>query len=186
MVDSQIVDLYLRRNEQAIEETARKYGRYCHTIAYNILESDPDAEEVVNDTYLGAWSSIPPHRPAILSTYLGKITRRLSLMKWKSKHAAKRGGGEITLALEELEGCICTSDTPEKALEMAELSRHLNRFILSLPDTEQRVFVCRYWYVYSIETIASQFGFSQSKVKSMLSRTRNKLRTYLRKEEIYL
>ena len=112
MEDMQIVDLYFARSEQAVAETAHKYGTYLFSIAHNILMNRPDAEEAVSDTYLGAWNSIPPHRPGRLSTYLGKITRRCALEKWKAHHAKKRGGGEVSLALEELGECITTGDTP--------------------------------------------------------------------------
>ena len=114
MEDIQIVDLYFARNEQAIKETAQKYGKYLFSIAYNILSSNRDSEEAVNDTYMGAWHSIPPHRPNRLSTYLGKITRRISLEKWKYFHAQKRGGGEVPLALEELSECLHGKETPEQ------------------------------------------------------------------------
>ena len=103
MEDGQIVALYFRRDQGAITETARKYAAYCHSIAYRILESHPDAEEVVNDTYLGAWNSIPPTKRVSLSAYLGKISRRLALNRWRSGQRKKRGGGETALALEELE-----------------------------------------------------------------------------------
>lgn len=186
MEDIQIVDLYFARNEQAIKETAQKYGKYLFSIAYNILSSNRDSEEAVNDTYMGAWHSIPPHRPNRLSTYLGKITRRISLEKWKYFHAQKRGGGEVPLALEELGECIPAGETPEQAMELKELTQLLNTFIRTLAETEQRVFICRYWYLMSVKTISWNFGFTESKVKSMLSRTRVKLKTYLEREGIFI
>ena len=182
MEDHQIIDLYFQRNEQAIRETAQKYGPYCHTIALNILQNSADAEETVNDTYIGAWRSIPPHRPAQLSTYLGKITRRLALKRWKSSRARKRGGGEVVLALEELAGCIPSDLDVESRMEAADLGRILNRFVRQLPQPERQVFVCRYWYLDPIDHIAQRYGFTRSKVKSMLSRTRAKLYTHLQKE----
>ena len=182
MEDAQIVELYFARSEQAIAETAHKYSSYLFSIAHNILLSRPDAEEAVNDTYLGAWRSIPPHRPNRLSTYLGKITRRTALEKWKAQHAQKRGGGEVSLALEELGECVSTGDTPQQALELKELTRRINGFLRELPDTEQRIFVSRYWYLMPVKDIARNMGFSESKVKSMLSRTRSKLKQYLEKE----
>lgn len=184
MEDMQIVDLYFARNEQAIDETAHKYGKYLFSIAYNILSSTRDSEEAVNDTYLGAWRSIPPYRPNRLSTYLGKITRRCALEKWKTVSAQKRGGGEVPLALEELGECVPGCDSTETAMEMKELTQIINAFLKTLPETEQKVFLCRYWYLTSVKTIAKQFGFSESKIKSMLSRTRNKLKTHLQKEGI--
>ena len=186
MEDMQIVDLFFARREQAIDETAHKYGKYLFSIADHILSSNRDAEEAVNDTYLGAWKSIPPHRPDRLSTYLGKITRRCSLEKWKAMHAQKRGGGEVPLALEELGECIPAGETPEQAMELKELTQLLNTFIRTLAETEQRVFICRYWYLMSVKTISRNFGFTESKVKSMLSRTRGKLKTYLEREGIFI
>ena len=182
MEDSRIVDLYWQRSEQAIRETETKYGAYCRTIAHNVLGSAEDAREVVNDTWLGAWNSMPTHRPAVLSSYLGKITRRIALKRRQSNTAAKRGGGTVELALEELSGCIPAGQTPERALEQAELAASLDRFVMGLPMTERRVFLCRYWYLDSISDIAKQFRFSESKVKSMLHRTRKKLKLHLRQE----
>lgn len=182
MDDKQIVDLYWQRNETAIDETATKYGPYCHSIAYNILDSDADAEESVNDTYLDAWNSMPPHRPSILSTFLGKITRRISIDRWRRRSAEKRGGGQITVVLDELEECIADEKSVEQEVEAKLLADVINSFVKALPDTEQRVFICRYWYMDSVESIAKEFGFSQSKVKSMLYRTREKLRARLIKE----
>lgn len=182
MEDSIIVDLFWARSEQAIAETASKYGKYCHAIANNILQSSEDADESVNDTYLGAWNSLPPNRPSILRTYLGKITRRVSLKKWRDKNRVKRGGGEVTLALEELEGCVPSNATVEEEIITAELSETLNRFVAELPETERRVFLSRYWYLDSIEQISLDFNFSKSKVKSMLHRTRDKLLSRLREE----
>lgn len=182
MEDCQIVDLYWKRSEDAIKETAAKYGRYCYHIAYNILQDNRDAEESVNDTYLGAWNTLPPHKPAILSTYLGKLTRRISINLWKKNRTARRGGGEVPLALEELSECIPAENRVEYEIETAELSRAVNDFVMSLPLTERRVFVLRYWYLDPICEICDQFGFSQSKVKSMLHRIRHKLMLHLRKE----
>ena len=182
MDDRQIIDLYFARQEQAIKETAKKYGKYCFAIARNILQNSSDAEETVNDTYIGAWNSIPPHRPTMLSTYLGKITRRLALKRWTANRTQKRGGGEVALALEELAGCIPSDFDVESRMELAELTGILNGFVQNLPHTERDVFLCRYWYLDSIDAISHRFDFSQSKVKSMLSRTRKKLYAHLQKE----
>lgn len=182
MEDCKIVDLYWTRSECAIAETARKYGNYCYAIAYNILSNAEDADESVNDTYLGAWNSMPPHRPSILRTFLGKITRRISLKKWRDKNRMKRGGGEVALALDELNECIPSGCCVEDEIIVRELSEILNRFISELPETERQVFLCRYWYLDSIEKISLDFNFSSSKIKSMLHRTRAKLRSYLEQE----
>lgn len=182
MDDDRIVELYWKRNENAISETATKYGSYLNSISYNILVNREDAQECVNDTYHDAWNSMPPHRPSILSTFLGKITRRISIDRWRRLNAEKRGGGELTLALDELEDCVSGSDSVEDEIKRRELAKLFNDFLNTLPVTERRVFLCRYWYMDSIQSIAQQFGFSQSKVASMLNRTRGKLRAQLVKE----
>ena len=184
MDDQKIIDLYWSRSETAITETDQKYGKYCYSIAYNILTNNEDAEESVNDTYMAAWKTMPPKRPSILATFLGKITRHLSIDRWRSRNRYKRGGGEIVLALEELEECVTDSQTMEAAYERKQLALVLNRFLESLPETERRIFLCRYWYLDSISDIASYYGFSDSKVTSMLHRTRMKLRTVLEKEDL--
>lgn len=186
MEDSQIIALYFQRDERAIDETARKYGKYCFSIAHNILGNREDAEEAVSDTYLGAWATIPPHKPVVLSTFLGKIARRTALKRWEKNRTRKRGGGELPLALEELSEFLSDGNTPETAIETAELTQLLNEFLRRLPKTERTVFVCRYWYLDPIADIAKRFGFSQSKVKSMLARTRKKLATSLQREGITL
>ena len=182
MDDKGIIDLYLDRSEKAISETAVKYGKYCFSIAFNILTDKEDSEESVNDTWLAAWNNIPPRVPAILSTFLGKITRNISLNRWKSRRAYKQGGGEVVIALDELDECISTGESAEDSFEKKELLRSVNRFLGDLQDTERNIFVCRYWYLDSIANIAERFGFSESKVTSMLHRIRGKLRKHLEKE----
>ncbi len=184
MEDSKIIDLYWARSEQAITETASKYGNYCYSIAYNILSNPEDTEEAINDTYIGAWNSMPPHRPSILRTFLGKITRRISIKKCRDNSRDKRGSGEVALALDELDECIPSNTNVEEEVLANELSKILNQFIADLPTTERRVFLCRYWYLDSIETISQEFNFSNSKVKSMLYRTRQKLLFRLRQEGV--
>ena len=182
MDDKHIVDLYFSRSEEAITQTDKKYGRYCYSIAYNILTNKEDAEESVSDTYMTAWRAIPPRRPSMLSTFLGKITRHISIDRWRERSATKRGGGEVPLALEELKDCIAGMQDVEMEYERKEVLKTYVKFLEALPTTERRVFLCRYWYVESIETIADKFGFSQSKVKTMLHRTRVNLRKQFVKE----
>ena len=182
MDDRRIVDLYWQRNESAISETAAKYGQYLYSISYQILINAEDAEECVNDTYSDAWNCMPPHRPSVLSSFLGKITRRISIDLWRKNRAEKRGGGEIPVALDELEECVSGTGSIEAEIERLELQRKLNDFLLALPQTERQVFICRYWYFDSIADIARQFASSEGKIKSMLFRTRNKLRAMLEKE----
>ena len=182
MDDTQIVELYWARKESAIEETATKYGSYCRSIAQNILNNQDDAEECVNDTWLDAWNSMPPHRPSVLSTFLGKLTRRISIDKWRRTTAKKRGDGQLPLVLAELEDCISDGKSIEEETERKLLTETIASFVKSLPETEQKIFLCRYWYMDSVSAIATRFRFSESKVKSMLSRTREKLRVRLEKE----
>ena len=182
MEDDRIVDLYWQRNERAIAETAAKYGPYLRSISRQILSNAEDAEECVNDTYNDAWQSMPPHRPSILSTFLGKITRRISIDLWRKYSAEKRGGGETALALDELEECVSGTGGVEAEVERLELQKKLNAFLLALPRTDRQVFMCRYWYLDSVSDIAKRFACSESKIKSMLYRTRNRLRAMLEKE----
>ena len=182
MEDTRIVDLFWARSEDAISETSAKYGNYCYSIAYGILADKEDAAESVNDTYFDAWNTMPPHRPTILSTFLGKITRRIAIDKWRGRTAEKRGGREITLALDELSECIPSRYSVEDEIELADLVKVIDHFVMSLPPMQRRVFICRYWYLDSVSTIAKQFGFSQSKVKMMLHRQRTKLLATLEKE----
>ena len=186
MNDSQIIALYFSRDQRAIEETAAKYGNYCYSITHNILQDKEDAEEAVSDTYLALWDAIPPHKPVMLRTFLGKIARRTALKKWEKNCTQKRGGGEVALALEELSEYLSDGNTPETAIETAELTKTLNEFLRKLPKVERQIFLCRYWYLDPIADIAERFGFTQSKIKSMLSRTRMKLRNVLTKEGITL
>lgn len=179
MTDDQIIELYFDRSPQAITETQTQYGAYLSAISYNILGNQQDAEECVSDTYLAAWQQIPPARPSRLSLFLGRITRNISISRWRREHSAKRGGGQLTLAVEELECCLSDSSLTEREYAKKELRELLEAFLHTLKDTERRVFLCRYWYMDSVADISRQFGFSQSKVKSMLLRTRNKLRRYL-------
>ena len=184
MEDSKIIDLFWTRSENAILETGNKYGKYCYSIAYNILANNEDAEECVSDTYMAAWKSIPPHRPSVLAAFLGKITRRLSIDRWRSNTRDKRGGGEVTLALDELEYCVFDPHDIDKAIEWKQFVRVLNRFLDSLPDTDRKIFLCRYWYMDSVSAIAGYLGFSQSKITSILFRTRKKLRAVLEQEDL--
>lgn len=182
MEDLRIVELYWDRSERAISETSSKYGAYCYAIAYHILADAGDADESVNDTYLGAWNSIPPHRPSVLSTFLGKLTRHISIDRWRERRAEKRGGGQVPLALDELAEAVGAPDTPEQALDARELAAAIDRFLASLPEAERDLFVCRYWFLAPVAQLSEKFGFSLSKTKSMLFRTRQKLRTHLEKE----
>lgn len=182
MEDSQILDLFFSRSEMAIKETDTKYGGYCYKIAYSILANQEDSEESVSDTYLSAWNIIPPRRPATLSTFLGKLTRNISINRFKKNTAQKRGGREIDVALDELDECVSGVESAEDALMRKEILASLNRFLAGLSAEERDVFLCRYWYVNTLDEIANKTGFSVGKIKSMLHRTRGKLGKHLNKE----
>lgn len=182
MEDNILVELYWACSENAISETSAKYGKYCYTIAYHILANPEDAEESVNDTYLDAWNAMPPHRPAVLSTFLGKITRRISIDKWRRRTAAKRGGGEIPLVLDELADFVPSGHDVERAVMERELVDMLNAFLAGLSVQESDVFVCRYFFLMPLTEICERFSYSLSKTKSMLARTRKKLLSYMKKE----
>lgn len=186
MEDNQIIDLYWKRSEDAISQTALKYGRYCHTIAYNILHNDEDSEECVNDTYLKAWGIIPPRRPKVLSTFLGKITRNLSLDKYRYYTAEKRCASGLTLALEELSDCVPGSGSEDQVIADMLLVDLLNRFLSSLPSEHRKIFMRRYWYVSEIREIAEDYGMTESKVKMSLLRSRNRLKELMEKEGVAL
>ena len=182
MEDSEIIELYWQRDQQAIGETAGKYGRLLERIARNIL-GQQDAEECVNDTYLRAWNAIPPERPTAFRCWLGRITRNLSLDRWKAVRTAKRGGG-MEILLGELAECVPASDSPQKVLEDQALAELLNVFLRGLPAENRRMFLGRYWYGETLADIAASLGCGQGKVKSALFRTRKALRAYLEKEGV--
>ena len=185
MDDQTLVELFWRRDETALTIAEDTYGAYCRQIAYNILGNTEDAAESVNDVWLAAWRSIPPHRPQVLQAFLGKLARNISLKKRRDQSAVKRGGGELPLIYEELADCIPARTDVEQEVETIALSESINRFLDSLPPLEQAVFLRRYWYFEQVHTIAVQFRFSDSKVKSMLLRTRRKLAQTLRKEGFF-
>ena len=182
MEDSKIVELYFERNEKAVDETAKKYGKYCYSIASSILSDSGDAEESVNDTYLEAWNAIPPHRPSVLSTFLGKLTRRISIDRYRRRTAEKRGGGELPVLLDELDECIPSSFTVEREIEDSLLRDTVNAFLSGLSEEERKTFVLRYWYGKSYEEICRVTGSSISRTATVLYRTRVKLKTKLEKE----
>jgi len=186
MEDREIIALYWARSEEALSETARKYGRYCHSIARNILNNDEDAEECVSDAYLRAWNAIPPARPARLQTWLGKIVRNLSLNKWEKALAEKRGAGQLPLILDELAECIPDGPDGDAVTESILIKDVLDRFLEALPPGTRKIFVRRYWYMSSLKEIAEEYGISEGSAAVSLLRTRTKLRSVLEKEGIHL
>lgn len=179
--DEAIIALYFDRSEEAIAACQVKYGKTCHTIAYNILHSDEDAEECVSDTWLRAWNAIPPEKPARLGAWLSTVTRRLALTRYETKTAAKRYGG-IQASLEELAECV--ADGGLTIADEVALAGAINSFLASLPARTRMIFMRKYWYMDSIADIADKFGMTQSAVKVTLHRTREKFRKHLDKEGI--
>ena len=182
MEDGAIVQLYWERDETAISQTERKYGSYLMKIAYNILANWEDSQESVNDTYLAAWDSIPPHRPNTLSTYLGKLTRRISIDLFRKKSSQKRGGGEYALSLQELGECVSGGSDPGQTVEAKLLSQTIAAFLESQPAQVRHVFIGRYYYLDPVRKIARYCRMTESKVKIILYRARQDLREYLQKE----
>ena len=184
MEDNRIVELYWERDEAAIEQSSAKYGRYCRSIAYNILYNDEDVEECVNDTWMRAWGSIPPARPVSLRAFLGKITRNLALDRYDAARAQKRGGGEFCAVLDELSEYIPDTGSGYESVEDIEIEEILNSFLESLSPERRKVFMRRYWYMDSIKEIAEFYEISESKVKTVLFRSRAELKAVLTKEGI--
>lgn len=186
MEDQEIYALYWKRNEQAIAATHQKYGSWCRGIAHRILTIKEETEECVSDTYLTAWNNIPPEKPQVFRAWLGKITRNLALSRYRKLHASKRGGGETALVLDELSYCVSGKDDMDSAMESSEITRVIDKFLASLPETQRHIFMRRYWHMASISEIASNFRMSESKVTSMLFRHRKMLRELFEKEGIAL
>ena len=184
MDDAKIIDLFWARNEEAIQETEKAYGRKLHGLANKILNNREDAEESVSDTYMKTWEIIPPQRPKYYYAFLASICRHLSFHKVDWKLAAKRNAEVVTLT-QEMEMCIPDTSRDRK-LEGKELGRIMNAFLESLPKDTRLIFLRRYWHVDTIAEIAARYGMTESKVKMQLSRTRAKLRTFLESEGIYV
>ena len=182
MDDQKIIELYWTRSEDALLATEEKYGKYCYSIAYRILNDHEDAMECVNDTYLRAWNSMPPERPDSLTAFLGKITRNLSLNRYKQDRAKRRGGAEAELAFEELEMCIAAGQDPAEVLELQDLTGLINSFLFDQPEQNRNIFLRRYWMLSSVKEIADFYGESESKIKSVLFRMRKKLGKLLQNE----
>ncbi len=180
MNDRDIIALFLARSEQAITEIEKKYGRYCHYIAYRVLGSDEDAMEVVNDTYLKAWNTIPPATPDPLRPYLGMICRQLALNAYESAHTQKRGG-EVLLVLDELTECL-PDDSGMELGESIALQDALNRFLAAQSPKKRNIFLQRYWYGCPVFEIAGEYAMKESTVAMQLLRMRKQLKLHLQKE----
>ena len=185
MEDQQIIRLFFERSEQAITELSRKYGALCFQIADNILDDPQDAEECVNDAYLGAWNAIPPVKPDPLLTYICKIVRNISLNLYHRKEAAKRSS-HYTIAMEEIEACIAATNAVEAEIEAVELAHIIERFLDTLTVENRVLFMRRYWFSDSCRDIAGLIGLTEKNVSVRLTRIREKLRQYLIEREVFI
>ena len=200
MDDKAIIELYWNREERAITETDTKYGAYCRAIAHRIVHTHEDTEECVNDTYLHTWNAIPPARPEVLKLYLARITRNLSFNRYKASHAAKRGGGEVDVVLDELAECVSFSGAgqgavahgetsgqyadslQEQGIIAKELSESINRFVAALPDRDAKLFLRRYFYTEGVKEIAARYALTETNVSVILNRIRARLKDHLAQE----
>lgn len=181
--DEEIIALFWKRNEKAIEETDKKYGRYLYAIAYNIVHDNLDCEECLNDTYNGTWNKIPPTRPRVLGAFLARIMRNIAVDRFRANSAQKRIPSEYIVALDELDECIGSEDANmEKEYEIAQISRILNEFLRKLSARREYIFVCRYYYSDKIADIAESLGLKESTVSRELSLMRRELRKALENE----
>lgn len=184
MEDRQIVDLLFSREEQGIYEMDQKYHGYCQSIAWHILGSPEDAEECVNDTWLQTWSCIPPHRPDSLQAFVGKITRRGAIDRYRKRNAARRPDTHLVDVEQETEEVQGAWNAVEQELEQKELADLLNHFLARLPERDRDIFVRRYWYMDSLEEIATRHRRSVGSIRGNLYRNRRKLKEFLEKNEV--
>ena len=184
MEDGKIIDLYWARSQQAIAESEEKYGPYCHTIARRILDREEDAEECVHDTWLHAWNAMPPQRPGVLSAFFGKLTRNLSLDRWRRLRAAKRGGSQVEVALHELEDCLPDHRRPDEELEAGETAALIADFLRRQPKLDRMLFVRRYFHLEPLDSLARRFGLTTGQIKSRLHRMRQRLKAELEREGV--
>ena len=185
MEDEQIISLYFKRDEAAISETAAKYGKFCHSIALNILSVNADAEECVNDTYLQAWNSIPPQRPNIFRAWLGRVVRNLAINLWNKNHRQKRYAG-IEQLFDELEDCIPSPVTLERKLEEEELTTFLNTWLASLSQEDRVLFMRRYWNGEAVKVLAAAYSTTPGSMAKRMHKLRQQLRLRLEKEGYWI
>jgi len=186
MKDIEIVELYWQRSEKAITATSEKYENYLYSISYNILHNIEDTKECLNDTYLSAWNSMPPNKPNRLAIFLGKITRNISLNRFKYYTAEKRRGSQTDIILSELNDCIPSCVNTERVAEEKILVSAIEEFLYSQPLVKRNIFLRRYWYGCSVTDVAKEYSMTEGKVASLLFRMRKALKIKLEKEDIAL
>ena len=185
MDDKQIIELYFERNEQAIKETQTKYGAFCHRIAMNVLGIHEDAEECVNDTYYSAWKQIPPTVPEVFKVYLGRITRNLSISRFRAMRAKKRYSS-MEIMLSELNDCVPSSSNVEQTIEVMQLSDYISEWLDSLPEEDCALFVRRYWFGDEVQELAKKCGITAAKMAQRMLRLRKSLKAALEQKGVAL
>ena len=182
MEDQRIIELFNRRDETAIFALSEKYGAYCFAVANNILSNEQDSEECVNDTYVKVWNAIPPAAPTFLRSFVARITRNIALDRYRASTREKRGGYEVEIALDELSDVVSDEGNVASELERRAMILSINTYLCQLPKRERNIFIRRYFYVESVKTIALRYGMKENHISKILSRTRQKLKEYLRSE----
>lgn len=185
MEDERIIELFFARSEQGLHELDIKYGKLCHKLSHNILNSQTDAEECVNDAYLGAWNAIPPAKPNPLRAYICKIVRNISLKLYYRKEAAKRNS-TYDIAMEELKRQLSSPNTVETEIEVRELARIINSFLETLTVENRVIFIRRYWFCDNYKDIAARVGLTEKNISVRLTRIRQKMKQYLIESEVFV
>ncbi len=186
MADEQIIDLYWQRQENAIQETDKKYGQFLFRIAYNVLHDRQDCEECQNDTYLGAWNAIPPTRPAVLGAFLVQIMRRIAINRYREKTSKKRIPSELTVAFEDAQDTLRTGEEDGAAYEAAEVGKIINDYVKSLSDRQRYIFIDRFYLAESVETIAADLKISPATVYREIDKIKQGLKSHLERNDIFI
>lgn len=186
IADEQIIELYWRREEKAIQETDKKYGQFLFRIAYNILHERLDCEECQNDTYLGVWNAIPPTRPTVFPAFITQIMRRIAINRYKEKASKKRIPSELTISMEDVNGTLHGDDSVAVKYEMAEVGKIINNYVRELSDRQRYIFIDRFYLAESVETIATDLSISVPTVYREIDKIKHSLKLYLEWSDVYI
>ncbi len=186
IADEQIIELYWRREEKAIQETDKKYGQFLFRIAYNILHERLDCEECQNDTYLGVWNAIPPTRPTVFPAFITQIMRRIAINRYKEKASKKRIPSELTISMEDVNGTLHGDDSVAVKYEMAEVGKIINNYVRELSDRQRYIFIDRFYLAESVETIATDLSISVPAVYREIDKIKHSLKLYLEWNDVYI
>lgn len=186
IADEQIIELYWRREEKAIQETDKKYGQFLFRIAYNILHERLDCEECQNDTYLGVWNAIPPTRPTVFPAFITQIMRRIAINRYKEKASKKRIPSELNISMEDVNGTLHGDDSVAVKYEMAEVGKIINNYVRELSDRQRYIFIDRFYLAESVETIATDLSISVPTVYREIDKIKHSLKLYLEWNDVYI